>query len=92
MKNNIQKLNGLHYSQVVLLALVQKGLSREEAYKEIQSCAMKVWDTNQKLDQILEKNLIITKYISKEELKKIFSETYASHIDEIFNKTFEETD
>ena len=46
MKKNLDRLHGLIFSQRVMLALVEKGLSREDAYKTVQSNAMKVWETH----------------------------------------------
>ena len=73
MKNNLEKLGGLHQSQNILLLLTQKGMSRQKAYDIIQKSATIAFDSNKNFEKILNKNNEITKYISSEELKKIFS-------------------
>ncbi len=50
IQKNLQLTGGLHHSQKVLLALVNAGLSREEAYRKIQALAMKTWETGVALD------------------------------------------
>ena len=47
MKKNIYKLGGLHKSQNILLALIQKGFSRKKSYKIVQSCAMNAWNSKE---------------------------------------------
>ena len=44
MKRNMDKVRGMYFSQPVLLALTDAGVSREEAYSWVQTCAMRVWD------------------------------------------------
>ena len=89
MKKNLEKLSGLYNSQNLLLKLTQKGLSRQKAYAIIQSAAMKVWNSNVKFEDILNKNKEFNKYISSKDLKKIFSNNKLNHIDIIFQRTFE---
>jgi adenylosuccinate lyase len=69
------------------LLLVEKGLSREEAYKIVQSAAMKVWDSNTDLLSELLANQKISKLISEDELKKLFStERLIERVDYIFER------
>ena len=89
MKKNLEKLSGLYNSQILLLKLTQKGLSRQKAYEIIQLAAMKVWNSNVKFEDILNKNKEFNKYISSKDLKKIFSNNKLNHIDIIFQRTFE---
>jgi len=89
MKKNLEKLSGLYNSQNLLLKLTQKGLSRQKAYAIIQLAAMKVWNSNVKFEDILNKNKEFNKYISSKDLKKIFSNNKLNHIDIIFQRTFE---
>lgn len=90
MLDNLNLLRGLIFSQRVLLTLVEKGLTREEAYALVQEKAMKVWK-NKNLyfkDLLLEDNRI-REILSKEELEEIFSlESYLTHIDKIFERIF----
>ena len=88
MKNNLEKLGGLHRSQNMLLLLTQKGMSRQKAYDIIQKSATIAFDSNKKFEQILNKNNESTKYISSDELKKIFSNNNFKYIERIFRETF----
>jgi adenylosuccinate lyase len=72
MQHNLNLTHGLIYSQAVLLALTQRGVSREDAYRLVQRNAMKVWDKNINFAQALENDGDIGKYLSKEELEDIF--------------------
>ena len=64
-------------------------MSRQKAYAINQSAAMKVWNSNVKFEDILNKNKEFNKYISSKDLKKIFSNNKLNHIDTIFQRTFE---
>ena len=63
MKKNLESLGSLHRSQSILLALIQKGLTRQKAYQIVQSAAMKAWHTDKKFEDILKK-ITILKLIS----------------------------
>ena len=52
MEINLKKLGGLHKSQNLLLALTKKGLSRQLAYKIIQSCAIKTWNSDESFEAL----------------------------------------
>ena len=71
MIRNLEKTHGLIYSQPVLLKLIEKGLSREEAYKIVQQCAMKVWETNEDFSEILKKDSQIKQYLSPADIDLI---------------------
>jgi adenylosuccinate lyase len=73
MLKNINRLEGLHKSQSVLLALIQKGLSRETAYTIVQESAMQCFNSNEKFEDIICLNDEIKKLLTKEEVIKIFS-------------------
>ena len=88
MKKNLEKQSGFYNSQTLLLKLTQKGLSRQKAYEIIQLAAMKVWNSNIKFEDILNKNKEFNKYINSKDLKKIFSNNKLNHIDIIFQRTF----
>jgi adenylosuccinate lyase len=53
MKRNMDKVRGMYFSQPVLLALTEVGVSREEAYAQVQRCAMRVWDEDLPLREAL---------------------------------------
>ena len=73
MLKNIKQLEGLHKSQSILLALTQKGLSREKAYTIVQSSAMKSWNSEEKFEDMIRLNEEIKKHLTKEDLNKILS-------------------
>lgn len=86
MKANLEKLGGLVFSQRVLLALTQAGISREDAYVIVQRNAMKVWDCNAKTDffTFLSKDKDVQVAINDKALKAIFSyDPYIRHIDSL---------
>jgi adenylosuccinate lyase len=89
MIKNLNLTRGLVYSQTVLLKLVDKGLSREDAYRIVQTAAMDVWSDNKKfLKDELMKSKEIMKYISEKELGEIFStDKILKNIDYIFQRS-----
>ena len=72
MLKNINLTNVLVFSQEVLLALIKKGITREEAYKIVQDNAMKVWDSKVDFKELLGSNKEVTKFLSKEEINNLF--------------------
>lgn len=89
MIKNLNLTRGLIFSQTVLLKLVTKGLSREDAYKIVQTSAMKVWeDKNLNLKDELLKSDDVKKYLSLAELNEIFeNKQMLKNVDFIFNRT-----
>ncbi|MCQ9904124.1 adenylosuccinate lyase, partial [Staphylococcus aureus] len=67
------KTFGLIFSQRVLLALINKGMVREEAYDRVQPKAMESWETKTPFRQLIEKDESITNVLSKEELDECFN-------------------
>ncbi|MDA9649468.1 adenylosuccinate lyase [Alphaproteobacteria bacterium] len=94
MQLNLEKLGGLVHSQQVLLALTQKGASRESAYEMVQSNAMKVWETPEHERKNVYKNLLIDdenvrKFLDEAEIEKLFNlEQHFVHVDTIFQRVF----
>lgn len=89
MKANLDKLSGLHNSQRVLLALTQKGISREEAYSFVQRNAMKTWDEGADFLSELKSDADVTKYLSAAELDEMFDIGYhLKQVDTIFARVF----
>jgi adenylosuccinate lyase len=81
----------LVFSQTVLLALVNKGLSREDSYKHVQDCAMAVWNDQSKIlkDELIN-SAVIRKYLSQEEIDFIFdSKKMLKNVDFIFKRSVE---
>jgi len=91
MQKNLDRLHGLIYSQRILLALTQAGLSREEAYRLVQRNAMKVWEHGADFLAELLADKDIRKYLSEKEIKDKFDISYhTKHIDTIFRRVFGE--
>jgi adenylosuccinate lyase len=89
MQKNISQLDGLIFSQQVLLALTQAGMSRENAYEAVQQNAMKVWDGNKTFLDLLCKDKKIAKYLSLENLQNLFNmEVHTKQVDKIFKRVF----
>jgi len=94
MQLNLEKLGGLVHSQQVLLALTQKGASRESAYEMVQSNAMKVWETAEHERKNVYKKLLIDdqnvrKFLDEDEIEKLFNlEQHFVHVDTIFQRVF----
>ena len=85
MEKNLNLLGGLYNSQKLLLKLTKKGLSRQDAYSIVQKNAMEAWNNKKKFHEVLKKDKILLKYISKEELKNILeNDKKNSKIDWIF--------
>lgn len=91
MIKNLNKTRGLVFSQSVLLQLVNKGITREEAYKLVQTCAMDVWqDESKNLKGELLGNNDVVKLLSKEEVESIFdNEKMLKNVDYIFSRSVE---
>jgi adenylosuccinate lyase len=89
MIKNFEQSFGLIYSQKILLALTEKGMSREEAYKLVQSKAMISWQNQQDFKQLLHQVPQIKSYFSDAEFEELFDINYhLKHINYIFDKVF----
>ncbi|BAU23333.1 adenylosuccinate lyase [Caldimicrobium thiodismutans] len=90
MLKNLHLLRGLIFSQQVLLSLVEKGLTREEAYMIVQENAMKVWkEENLHFKEALLRDERVRNYLSPEELESLFDlKNYLSRVDTIFARVF----
>ena len=95
MLTNLEKLGGLVHSQQVLLALTQKGASRENAYEMVQENAMKVWETPEHkrknvYKDLLKKDKNVIKYLNETEIDKLFNlDQHFVHVDHIFDRVFD---
>lgn len=86
---NLDKLGGLIFSQRILLALTQKGMSREASYEAVQRNAMKVWLEGANFLHELKADEDIRKLLSTEELCALFDMGYhTKHVDTIFSRVF----
>jgi len=89
MMRNLEKTGGLIFSQSVLLALVRKGITREEAYKLVQKNAMQSWAQEKDFLTLLKKDKGIRKLLSAGEIDQAFKiKTQFRNIDRIFKRVF----
>jgi adenylosuccinate lyase len=93
MKKNLDRLGGLANSQRLLLALTQKGASREEAYRLVQRNAMPVWRGEGDFRELLTQDPDVCRYLSADEIAKQFDLGYhLKHVDTIFARVFGRTE
>jgi adenylosuccinate lyase len=89
MKENLNMLKGLIFSQQVLIKLTGMGLKRQTAYEMVQRNAMKVWDTGNDFKTLLLEDPDIRKYLTEASIEEIFSLDYHfKYLEEIFNRVF----
>ncbi|MBB3771457.1 adenylosuccinate lyase [Angulomicrobium tetraedrale] len=89
MQRNLDRLGGLVHSQRVLLALTQKGASREDAYRLVQRNAMPVWRGEGEFQTLLTHDADVRHYLSAEEIAEKFDLGYhLKHVDTIFRRVF----
>ncbi|MEM1410084.1 MAG: adenylosuccinate lyase [Pseudomonadota bacterium] len=89
MQRNLDLLGGLIFSQRVLLALTQGGLSREEAYRVVQDNAMKVWDEGSSFFDHLKADQDVARVLSHAELEDLFDlKHHTKNVDVIFKRVF----
>ena len=89
IKANLDKLNGLIYSQRILLMLTQKGVSREDSYDIVQKNASKSWDNQSDFKEIILSDKGIMEILTKEEVDELFSLDYhMKNVDYIFKNVF----
>lgn len=89
MKANMERSHGLYNSQRVLLALTQKGMSREDAYRLVQKNAMKSWKKGESFLKLLLADKKVTRLLGRAGLKGLFTmEPYLENVDYIFGRVF----
>ena len=87
MKKNIDHTKGLIFSSKVMLILVEKGLSREEAYNIVQGFSAQVIDQDKSFRNLLDSDSGVARLVSKQELDNIFDiNQYLIHVEETFNR------
>ncbi len=91
MKANLEHTKGLIHSQRVLLALTQKGLSREESYALVQKSAMKSFEGKGEFLDLLKADANVTRVLKGPELEELFDlDVHMQHVDTIFARVFGE--
>ncbi|CCD84657.1 Adenylosuccinate lyase (Adenylosuccinase) (ASL) [Bradyrhizobium sp. ORS 285] len=91
MAKNLDKLGGLVHSQRLLIALTQKGASREDSYKLVQRNAMPVWRGEGDFRTLLKADADVKKYLTDAEIDEQFDLGYhLKHVDTIFKRVFGE--
>jgi adenylosuccinate lyase len=91
MQRNLDRLGGLIHSQRVLLALTQKGMSREDSYAAVQRSAMPVWRGEANFLDLLKKDVDVSALLSSAELESLFDLGYHTrHVGTIFRRVFGE--
>ncbi len=89
IERNLKGMGGLVFSQRVLLALTQAGVSREDSYRLVQRNAMEVWDGKGDLLSRLKADKEVTDKISEDALSELFAmEYHTKHVDTIFKRVF----
>ena len=87
MKRNMERTYGLIYSQRVLLALIDRGLSREEAYDLVQPLTMRAWERQESFRKLLEQDERIREWLTEKDLEDCFDYRYhLKQVDYIFER------
>ena len=93
MRANLERLGGLVHSQRVLIALTQKGVAREDAYRLVQRNAMRAWQERSDFLALLKADADVSKALTDAELEALFDLGYhGKHIDTIFARVFDAAD
>ena len=91
MLKNLNATRGLVFSGQLLLALTQKGFSREVAYTFVQRNAMKVWDEGCDYKELVLADADINSRLSREEIEKVFDlKHYLRNVEKVFGRVFKE--
>jgi adenylosuccinate lyase len=92
MKTNLEKTRGMIFSEGVLLKLIQKGLSREEAYALVQKAAFRSLKGKKDFQKILLKDRSILRYLKPREIQECFDLSHGlRHVDTIFMRVFKKS-
>ena len=89
MKTNLERTRGMIFSEGVLLQLVQKGLTREEAYALVQKAAFQVGGGKRQFEKVLLKDRAILKYLTAKEIRECLDLKHTlRHVDTLFRRVF----
>jgi len=89
MKQNLDLTGGLIYSQRLLLAMVEQGAQRKDAYEAVQGNAMEAWKGRAGFQDLVSKDPVVSKYLSAAQIAACFDPTYyLRHLDTIYQRVF----
>ncbi len=89
IERNLNQLGGLIFSQRVLLALTQAGVSREDAYRLVQRNAMQVWNGTGRFLDLLQNDPEVVSHLDEDKIAALFDLGYhTKHVDTIFRRVF----
>jgi adenylosuccinate lyase len=87
MQRNMDATRGLVFSQQVLLALIDTGLTRDDAYKIVQDNAMQSWETAEDFSSLLKKDNRVTERLDEKQIDTVFNyDFYTKHVDTIYER------
>jgi adenylosuccinate lyase len=87
MKANMELTKGLMFSQRTMLLLVEKGMSRDDAYKLVQHNSMKTWDEDKDFRSLIRNDETVLRLMSEKELDNLFEYSYyTKYVDDIYLK------
>jgi adenylosuccinate lyase len=87
MRRNLEASHGLFFSQRLLLALVDAGLERSQAYELVQRKAMRAWEEEQDFETLIRSDSEITSTVAEETLEAVFDlAAYTRHVDVVFDR------
>ena len=72
MRENLELTHGAIFSQTVLNALIDSGLTRDEAYRIVQRCAQQAWDERRPFRTLLEQEPVVAERLTPEQLEELF--------------------
>lgn len=89
MLSNLNMTRGLIFSQMVLLKLIEKEISREDAYAIVQRNAMRSWEEEVEFKQLLIQDKEVMSYLSTDDIESVFNvDNFLKHVDYIFSRVF----
>ena len=87
MWQNMESTQGLLFSQRVLLALIEKGMSREAAYDIVQRCSLHAWDQGEDFRRLVRQEPAVAERLEGKALEELFDYSYyVAHVDETFKR------
>ena len=90
VQRDLELTRGLVFSGQLMLALTQKGISREDAYVYTQRNAMKVWDEGGEYRELIRRDADVTSHLSAEEVDRVFDlKHYLRNVEKVFARVFD---